>query len=312
MSRQRSASSPKQLHLFRAFFPKKVRRVSIRISTPVQKKIEAAAVSGTPRELWQRLSKLMDERLERLTLTDNLTRILSSRVAHGSSKGIHLRLHWCFLSADPLQLAEVAGFALGRFQGPRKHQALEILRQHFNDPKIRPPEPSPALRSKPRRQQVRLRPQGRVFPLNEIRDKINHSYFENRLTVPITWGRSPTRPIASRRRPRRRTIHFGTYNANQHLIRIHPVLDQPWVPLFVVESVVHHEMLHADLPAVYRNGRHRFHTPEFRRRERLFAKYQEAEAWLEENLALLLDSRERLGVEPRREKGKTPKKLETP
>jgi predicted metal-dependent hydrolase len=40
------------------------------------------------------------------------------------------------------------------------------------------------------------------------------------------------------------------------------------------------------------NGRHHFHTPEFRRRERLYRHLAKAEAWIEENLAELLVRRD--------------------
>ncbi len=60
------------------------------------------------------------------------------------------------------------------------------------------------------------------------------------------------------------------------------------VPRYVVESVVYHEVLHATLPPVMKNERRRIHTPEFRRRERLFPNYQRAERWIDRNPKRLL------------------------
>jgi hypothetical protein len=41
------------------------------------------------------------------------------------------------------------------------------------------------------------------------------------------------------------------------------------------------------------NGRRRYHTPEFRRRERLFPHHEDAECWVQENLSRLLLRRAR-------------------
>ena len=70
------------------------------------------------------------------------------------------------------------------------------------------------------------------------------------------------------------------------------MLDAPDVPRHVVEAVVHHELLHADMPPEIRNGRRCFHTPEFRRRERQFRHLEKANAWILEHLPELLRARE--------------------
>ena len=81
---------------------------------------------------------------------------------------------------------------------------------------------------------------------------------------------------------------MGNYVPEEKLIRIHPVLDQAWVPRFFVEAVVFHEMLHHDMPAVVENGRHHFHTEAFRRRERSFEYYSMAQRWEKQNFSRLL------------------------
>jgi hypothetical protein len=77
-------------------------------------------------------------------------------------------------------------------------------------------------------------------------------------------------------------------------VRIHPALDHPSVPRWLVESVVHHELLHADLDPVVSNGRRRLHTPEFRRREREFERHDDARRWIDRHLGALLRRRARL------------------
>ena len=64
------------------------------------------------------------------------------------------------------------------------------------------------------------------------------------------------------------------------MIRIHPLLDAPFVPTWFLEYVVYHEMLHAVVPEeIDEHGRRRVHTREFYRRERKFHCYYRARRW---------------------------------
>ena len=134
------------------------------------------------------------------------------------------------------------------------------------------------------------------FDLEAIYQALNRDYFDNRVQARITWGRRPPR------RPRR-SIRFGVYDARERLIRIHPLLhwtevnvweyihpllDQPFVPRYVVENVVFHEMLHQLHPPQRRNGRWLIHTPTFRRAERRFPYFEQAEAWQRRYVGRLL------------------------
>jgi hypothetical protein len=112
--------------------------------------------------------------------------------------------------------------------------------------------------------------------------------------VRITWGKAAgenAHPASNCRRTRTASLQLGSYSYEDRLIRIHRVLDRPGVPRYVVESVVYHELLHADLPPVTRRGRRYFHTPEFRRRERQFRHFERADRWVRENLQQLLKAR---------------------
>jgi hypothetical protein len=109
--------------------------------------------------------------------------------------------------------------------------------------------------------------------------------------VRITWGKATGETAHNCRRSRTASLQLGSYSYEDRLIRIHRVLDRPDVPRFVIESVVYHELLHADLPPVTRNGRRYFHTPEFRRRELEFRHFEKADLWVRENLQQLLRAR---------------------
>lgn len=126
-----------------------------------------------------------------------------------------------------------------------------------------------------------LRAQGRHFDLAIIYGELNQTYFSSRVEADITWMRRPPE------RPRT-SIRFGSYDARQRLIRIHPLLDQAFVPQYVVENIVFHEMLHQLMPRQRVNGRWSIHPPAFRQAERQFRHYHQAERWLREHLQHLL------------------------
>ncbi len=52
----------------------------------------------------------------------------------------------------------------------------------------------------------------------------------------------------------------------------------------MVEFVIFHEMLHVFYPTEHRNGRLYNHTARFRRDEKKFAYFEEAESWIERNV----------------------------
>jgi hypothetical protein len=105
--------------------------------------------------------------------------------------------------------------------------------------------------------------------------------------VDLGWARRPGKR-------RRRSIHLGGYDARLREIRIHPALDRPHVPAFVVDYLVFHAMLHADLatPDVETTGDTgrcaAEHPPGFYEREAAFPLRDSAWRWLAENLNTLL------------------------
>ena len=104
--------------------------------------------------------------------------------------------------------------------------------------------------------------------------------------VLITWGRKSTRHAA-----KRTSIKLGSYSATERLIRIHPVLDQRWVPRYFVQYIVYHELLHHLVPEARVAGRTLLHPPEFLRREREFQQFSRALTWEQKNIDRLLRSR---------------------
>ncbi len=111
---------------------------------------------------------------------------------------------------------------------------------------------------------------GNVYDLDKIFARLNQIYFQNGLSKPIiTWSRGKTFRI------------FGHHDALHETVVISRTLDDARIPGFVVEFVLYHELLHIKHPTETVNGRRRVHTTVFRRDERRFPQFEEAESWLE-------------------------------
>ncbi len=135
----------------------------------------------------------------------------------------------------------------------------------------------------PMQQQLNLEHEGEYFDLRAIFDRLNARHFRNRLRgYKVVWGRR-------RKRRAKEFFVFGTIQEEDRIIRINPRLDQPFVPLWFLQYVLYHEMLHSVVPdEIGTDGRRRVHTEEFYRRERAYPSYRRARRWEEENLARFL------------------------
>jgi hypothetical protein len=231
--------------------------------------------------LLRRLNRLTGGRVRSLELTDNSRTILSVRSGRmGNRAPLVLRIHHSFTHATEDVLRAVADFVGSKRGTDRAREALFVIREHFT-----------AHRTTARSRRLVLRPEGKVLDLREVFADLNERYFEGRLAVDISWGREIPGTSRCRRPPGTSILQLGSYSYEDRLIRVHRLLDDPEVPRYVVESVVHHEMLHADMPPEVQNGRRLFHTPEFRRRERLYRNLWRAERWIASNISALLRAR---------------------
>lgn len=233
-------------------------------------------------ELQRALNRLTGGRLSALILTDNRRTILSVKPGRpGDRTQLALRIHRSFLGAPPEVLQAVATFLGSKKGSDSAREALVVIRQHFSE-----------HRPERRARRPALHPEGATCDLRQMVDDLNQRYFGGRLSVDVTWGRS-SMGEAHRCRGRARTasLQLGSYSYEDRLIRLHRVLDQPGVPRYVVEAVVFHELLHADMPPLVLNGRRYFHTPEFRQREREYRHLDKADRWIQEHLPDLLRAR---------------------
>ena len=90
--------------------------------------------------------------------------------------------------------------------------------------------------------QLPLQHEGRYFDLRAIFDRLNEKHFRGRLRgYKVMWGRR------RKQRPKEYFV-FGTIQEEDRVIRINPLLDQPFVPLWFLKYILYHEMLHSVVP----------------------------------------------------------------
>ena len=189
-------------------------------------------------------------RLVRLVFTRNRASMVSMRLDHLGV--VRLRVDRSFGQAPETVLD-----ALGRYLRTRHAADWRIVSRFAGSltPAPRPPASHQLLT------------RGRVHDLAVIRDRVNHEFFQGRLTCRIGWGVRGRR----RRRARTRSIRYGSYVKSQNLVRINPLLDDPRVPIDFVTYIVFHEMLHAVVPS--ESGvRRRHHHVVYRRLEQLLTR----------------------------------------
>lgn len=114
---------------------------------------------------------------------------------------------------------------------------------------------------------------GDAYDLDAIFDALNQTYFRDSLPKPVlSWSARKTYRI------------LGHHDSTHETVIISKSLDDRKVPRYVVEYVVFHEMLHIFHPTEHRDGRRYNHTPAFRRNERKFRHFDEAENWIARNV----------------------------
>ena len=111
---------------------------------------------------------------------------------------------------------------------------------------------------------------GQFYDLNELYEDVNRQYFKGQCEKPIIkWGTRMTRR------------KFGVYLPSSDTVVVSPSLDQQFVPRYVVAFIVYHELLHKYLGMKDTAKRQIAHTTQFRKMEKQFIKYEEAQRFLE-------------------------------
>ncbi|MBN9681043.1 MULTISPECIES: hypothetical protein [unclassified Corallococcus] len=224
-------------------------------------------------ELARRVSALLGRPVH-LRLTDNRATLVSYRRL---PEGVRLRLHHLFLDAPDSVVRALALYVAG---DTAAREVLEAF-SHAHQGQVR----------RERKPGAPLRTRGRCFDLKAVHARLDAVYFDGRVhTVEVGWARRPARRT-------RRTIHLGGYDARLREVRVHPALDRPTVPAFVVDFIVFHALLHADLATDTGPDSHDAHddagrcaaehTADFLAREAAFPLREAAWRWLLDNLSSL-------------------------
>jgi hypothetical protein len=201
-----------------------------------------------------------------LSITDNRHSIITHRVQRGI---LHARVHHMFLDA-PAAVVE----ALVRYVTRGDKDASATLSDYID---------SNGFRLARRKRNAPLVAKGKYHDLLKLFGEINNRYFDGEVNALITWGKRPTQKTK-----KRKTIKLGSYSAVDRLIRVHPALDQKWVPRYFVAYIVYHEMLHHVIPGSRGLGRVNLHPPEFKEREREFRHFERVLDWEKRRVGRLL------------------------
>ncbi len=210
-----------------------------------------------------------------LSITDNR----HSMISHSWRRGMLLaRIHHMFLDAPPSIV-----HALVRYVAHNDREASVRIGNYIE---------ANGDRLTRRARNLTIVSSGKHHDLYRIFQELNERYFDGAVNALVTWGKR-ARAKKGTPRAKRQTIKLGSYSANERLIRVHPVLDRPWVPRYFVAYVLFHEMLHHVIPARRGDettGRRELHPLEFRERERDFRHHDRAVKWESQHIGRLLRS----------------------
>ena len=107
---------------------------------------------------------------------------------------------------------------------------------------------------------------GAVHDLQASFNRVNAEYFGGKMPRPVlTWNKVVT------------ARKFGHYDSLRDTVMVSISLDHESVPEFVIDSVVHHELLHKKHGVTFVNGRRITHSHAFRKEERTFVDYDKAD-----------------------------------
>lgn len=177
-------------------------------------------------------------------------------------KGVwHLVLNEGFVGAPQSVIKALVAAAVSRDGGAQKAR----VRQYSDSEEFR----EILLAMEVMGVQYKGKTRGATYDLEEVFQRVNNRYFRGRMAKPIlTWNRIITR------------AKYGHYIPATDTVMISIALDTKEVPAYVIDHVMHHELLHKNLGTKVVNSRRLAHTPEFRAEERKFKHYQQAKAFL--------------------------------
>lgn len=193
-----------------------------------------------------------------LVITDNTETMVSIKRNGGC---LTLRAHKMFLDA-PDSVVDT----LGRWLAGKRIER-DLVQEYINANRAQVRPRTPEVRRR------RLRTAGEHHDLAAIAARVNSLYLQGRSRAPITWGREITRRRA-------RVFRLGCFDPVSGIITISRRLDHRDIPVYMVEYVIFHEMLHEVLGIGERpDGRRSIHGRTFKMMEQTFPDYDKARAF---------------------------------
>ncbi|EKR09902.1 SprT-like domain-containing protein [Leptospira kirschneri] len=180
-----------------------------------------------------------------------------------SSEKLEFKIHSSYLNSEPETLQSVIDLLLFKLlKHPIPDQLEEAIRRFYEN------HTDQKINSNRNRKQVQ-RSSSQNKKLRDILEKLNDSYLKIDLSnLEIFWGKSKS------------TTRLGHYDPTHNMIVINPILSIQSVPDFVLEYIVFHELLHVYFPVVRKKGRNVIHGKEFKKLEKKFLHYKQANVWL--------------------------------
>lgn len=184
----------------------------------------------------------------------------------GSDGTVVLQFHSAFRTAPDEVLFQAARLMLCRTRARRS-----ALQREAYDRFVRAIPPESFELPGARKGSARARPgPGAHRSLDESFHRVNVMYFEGQLAKPkLCWS------------PKRSRRLLGSYHELTDRLIVSRVFDSDRVPLFVLDYLMYHELLHKFLGVGRRaDGKRCVHSTEFRRLERKYIRFEEAIAQL--------------------------------
>lgn len=272
----RSASSRDALAPLQLGLPLDVRPPELHF----RREREWPAFAPTPRDLTpiaNRLGLLLRERVQRhgrdirrLTLTASASQWAQTR---REDREYLVDLHWRALDDVPLTLIALLSAISG-----------DGFPRHFSEWMSMRVSPDDVYARKPGSSERRPARTDLVERLASVAGYLADP--EQAAALSIGWGRTSSRGGGH-------SVRLGVMRTRERHIVVHPVLDHPFVPHYVLDGVVFHELCHwvapplSSVEAELRRD-HRIHHREFRALEARYPLRDQSDLWIRENLTWIL------------------------
>ncbi|MCA1811458.1 MAG: M48 family metallopeptidase [Halobacteriales archaeon] len=178
---------------------------------------------------------------------------------------LEFRLNEGLKDADPLALEGILGLLTCRVRNVDEGRVDPAAARAYRDHMVQRPAPGRVGRGR-----KHIDPVGTHRSLLESYLRVS---LDMDLALPAIPKLSWSKEVARHR--------FGHWDPDHQAVVISQVLDDPRVPEFVLDYVLYHELLHIVHPVKMGSGSKRIvHSAAFKRDERKFPDWQEAEKWI--------------------------------